>query len=242
MGEGKRMATIREIRGNLFDSTCQTLVNTVNCVGVMGRGIAFEFRHRYPDMFAAYERLCAERRLQPGLLQLWTKEQPWVLNFPTKNDWKRPSKLAFIEAGLRKFASTYADRGVTSIAFPRLGTANGGLSWFDVQPMMQRFLEPLPGLEVEIYEFDAGAGDRLFARLRARVARFDIADWQEHMSIGAKQAKVLQDAILSGSVARMTDLERINGIGEVTFDRVFRFAMSDSKRIVTANEIQPRLF
>jgi len=77
------MAKIIEIRGNIFESSCQTIVNTVNCVGVMGKGIAFEYRHRFPEMFNSYAGLCERKLLSPGLIHLWTKSTPWILNFPT---------------------------------------------------------------------------------------------------------------------------------------------------------------
>src|SRR5437660_12896839 len=86
--------------GDLFTSRAQTLVNTVNCVGVMGKGIALEFKNRYLQMFVAYARLCDDRQLRPGLLYLWTKSTPWILNFPTKDHWKYPSKLGCIETGV----------------------------------------------------------------------------------------------------------------------------------------------
>lgn len=236
------MADIREIRGNLFDSLCQTLVNAVNCNGVMGKGIAFEFRHRFPEMFAAYADLCARGRLRPGLLQLWTRQEPWVLNFPTKDDWRRPSEPAFIEAGLRKFAASYAGKGITSVAFPRLGTANGGVGWAEVRALMHKVLGPLPGIEIEVYEYDPSSRDRLFDRLRARVSRFDVADWRAHLGVNRKQAERLRDAIAAGNATRMTDLETIKGIGEITFDRIFAFARSEGRPVATRNELQPRLF
>jgi O-acetyl-ADP-ribose deacetylase (regulator of RNase III) len=149
------MVIITEIRGNIFASSCQIIVIPVNCVGVMGKGIALEFKKRYPEMFAAYARLCANRCLRPGLLHLWTQSTPWILNFPTKDHWKHPARIAYIRKGLEKFSDTYAAKGTSSIAFPELGTGAGGLAWVDVQPVMYRFIEPLPHLEVEIYHYDA---------------------------------------------------------------------------------------
>ena len=148
------MSAITEFRGNIFQSSCQTLVNTVNCVGVMEKGIALEFKNRFPEMYDEYARYCADKRIHPGVLHLWKKSEPWILNFPTKNNWKHPSKLEYIEQGMAKFCATYAIKGITSIAFPELGTRLGGLQWIAVKEVMYRFLEPLPNLEVEIYHFD----------------------------------------------------------------------------------------
>ena len=84
---------IKEIKGNIFNSKCQALVNTVNCVGVMGKGIALECKLRFPGMFEKYKEFCDTKKIRPGILQLWKNSKPWVLNFPTKMHWKDPSKI-----------------------------------------------------------------------------------------------------------------------------------------------------
>lgn len=92
--------------------------------------------------------------LQPGKLWLWRGSERWVLNFPTKIHWCDPAQIEWIEQGLLKFVTEYANRGITSVAFPRLGCGNGGLDWDDVQPMMKHFLSPLP-IPVFIYDLNA---------------------------------------------------------------------------------------
>ena len=118
------------VRTSLFDSPAQTLVNTVNLVGVMGKGVALEFKSRYPDMFKAYRSLCDQHALEIGKLHLWRATDHWILNFPTKTTWKKPSKLDYIEAGLDVFLSSYRGMGISSISFPPLGCGNGNLSKF----------------------------------------------------------------------------------------------------------------
>lgn len=140
-------------RTSLLSSNAQTVVNTVNCVGVMGKGIAAEFKNRYPTMFKIYKKLCDDKLLKPGKLWLWRGEAQWVLNFPTKNHWRHPSKLEWIEAGLRKFVTEYEKRGVTEISFPRLGCGNGGLEWDDVRPLMESYLSSLP-ITVFVHDFE----------------------------------------------------------------------------------------
>lgn len=134
---------ITYLRTSLFDSPAQTLVNTVNTVGVMGKGIAKEFKSLYPAMFAEYRKLCMASELSVGRLQLWRSEDRWVLNFPTKTTWKQPSKLAYIEQGLETFVNSYKEMGVSSIAFPPLGCGNGNLDWKVVKPLMEEYLQPL---------------------------------------------------------------------------------------------------
>lgn len=132
------------VRGNLFESPAQTLVNTVNTVGVMGKGIALDFKRFYPDMFREYQRLCEEGRLRIGTLQLYHTPHKLILNFPTKTEWRKPSRLSYIEAGLRTFVAMYEQAGIRSVAFPPLGCGNGELSYDDVQPLMEHYLKPLP--------------------------------------------------------------------------------------------------
>lgn len=112
--------------GNIFASQSQTLVNTVNCDGVMGAGIALEFKLRLPEMFDRYAEHCRARRINIGSLWLYkppaeSREQRWALNFPTKRHWKYPSKVEYLEAGLEKFLESYQQKGIQSIAFPCWG-------------------------------------------------------------------------------------------------------------------------
>ena len=138
--------------GNLFDSEAQALVNAVNCVGIMGKGIAAAFKKRYPAMFQDYAARCKRGELKPG------KPYPFsdpsgiiILNFPTKDHWRNPSRLDWIVAGLDHFAAHYQDWGIRSIAFPALGCGAGGLEWAEVKPLMVEKLGALD-LAVEIYE------------------------------------------------------------------------------------------
>lgn len=138
--------------GDLFSSRCRTLVCTVNCRGVMGKGIALEFKRRYPAMFEDYRKACRLGMLRPGRLYLWTEPllPREVLCFPTKDDWRLPSRIEWIEAGLEKFREN-AGR-FESVAFPKLGCNNGGLSWTDVRPVMENALAPLSEqLKIEVY-------------------------------------------------------------------------------------------
>lgn len=141
-----------EIRiGNLFESNAKTLVNTINCVGVMGKGIALEFKKRYPLMFDEYRQLCAIGDIKPGQPYLYTDmEGNSILQFPTKDHWRSPSQLKYIVDGLDWFRDHYAEYGISSIAFPPLGCGNGGLSWEIVGPIMYEKLKDLP-IDVTIF-------------------------------------------------------------------------------------------
>ena len=135
---------------DLFASPAQTLVNTVNTEGVMGAGIALAFKRRYPAMFEEYRALCRRGALSVGTLHLWRGPDRWVLNFPTKTTWRRPSSLAYVEAGLLRLRRDYQGLGITSLALPALGCSLGRLAWKDVQVLCERYLSDLP-IPVDVY-------------------------------------------------------------------------------------------
>ncbi len=141
---------IRYLEGDIFKSPAQVLVNPVNTEGVMGKGLALEFKKRYPDMFRSYREVCDQQELKTGRLMLYYEPDHWILLFPTKEHWKNPSRLEYVEAGLEKFRRTYAEKGITSVAFPRLGCGNGELNWSAVRPVMEKYLSNLP-INVYIY-------------------------------------------------------------------------------------------
>ena len=150
LGEIGGAFMVQYIIGDIFESPAQTIVNTVNTVGVMGKGLALQFKQRYPEMFTAYRDICEQHRLMTGTLMLYSAPDHIILLFPTKENWRNPSRLDYIERGLQKFVSKYSDYGITSIAFPRLGCGNGELNWEEVQPVMEHYLNDLP-IEVYIY-------------------------------------------------------------------------------------------
>jgi O-acetyl-ADP-ribose deacetylase (regulator of RNase III) len=139
------------VSGDLFASKAQTLVNTVNCAGVMGKGVALAFKKRYPNMYEEYRRQCEQGEIRPGVLKLFKDTHPWVLNFPTKRHWRARSRLDDIEAGLKVLRENYKDWGVTSLAMPALGCGHGGLDWSDVRPLIERYLGDVD-IEIEVYE------------------------------------------------------------------------------------------
>lgn len=139
---------ITYVRTSIFESNAQVLVNTVNTVGVMGKGLALKFKQLYPDMFSSYQKYCENGLLNIGKLQLFKTSNKWILNFPTKHEWRKPSRLEYIEAGLQKFVDHYQRLGIRSISFPMLGCGNGGLEWDEVRPLMERYLKNLP---IDVY-------------------------------------------------------------------------------------------
>lgn len=137
--------------GDMFESRAQTLVNTVNCVGVMGKGVAEVFKKRFPAMFEDYELRCERKVVRLGEPYLYRDlSGTMIVNFPTKDHWRSPSRLTDIERGLDYFAAHYAEWGIVSVAMPPLGCGNGGLDWSEVGPLLHRKLHQLP-IDVELY-------------------------------------------------------------------------------------------
>jgi len=142
---------ITYLRTNIFESNAHVLVNTVNTVGVMGKGLAKEFKRLYPSMFDSYQRYCESGDLTVGKLQLFRTSNRWILNFPTKKNWREASTVEYIELGLQKFVESYQVQGIKSVSFPMLGCGNGGLDWErEVKPLMEKYLKKLP-IEVFIH-------------------------------------------------------------------------------------------
>ena len=137
--------------GDILKSKCQTLVNTVNCVGIMGKGIALEFKKRFPEMFNDYFHRCESGNVHPGMPYLYKSLlPPQIINFPTKDHWKSVSKIEDIEKGLDYLLENYKKWGVTSLAVPPLGCGNGQLEWAAVGPLIYRKLIQMD-IPVQLY-------------------------------------------------------------------------------------------
>lgn len=146
---------LREAEGNLLDAPVDAVVNTVNTVGVMGKGIALQFKQAYPDNFRAYETACRRGEVQLGrmfVVETGLLGQPrFIINFPTKEHWRAKSKLSDIRSGLTDLRRVISDFKIASIAVPPLGCGNGGLNWRDVRPLITEALGDLRGVEVVVY-------------------------------------------------------------------------------------------
>ena len=143
-------------KGDLLKSDAEALVNTVNCVGVMGRGIALQFKKKFPDNFAAYKRACDANELTLGNVLVFDTGEMfnprYIINFPTKNHWRAKSRIEDIATGLEALVRAVNDRKISSIAIPPLGCGLGGLDWADVRPMIVRAFEELPDVQALVFE------------------------------------------------------------------------------------------
>lgn len=153
---------IEEAEGNLLRADAEALVNTVNCVGFMGKGIALQFRQAHPDNFRFYERACRKEEVQPGRMLIFDAGQMfkprYIINFPTKRHWRGKSRVEDIQSGLDALVADVKRLGIKSIAVPPLGCGNGGLEWSVIRPIIVRAFASLPDVTVMLYS-PAGAPD-----------------------------------------------------------------------------------
>jgi O-acetyl-ADP-ribose deacetylase (regulator of RNase III) len=142
--------------GDILVANTEALVNTVNCVGVMGRGIALQFRKAFPENFKIYEAACARKEVRPGKMLVFDTGlltgPRYIINFPTKRHWKGKSRIEDIDAGLPALVEEIKTRGIRSVAVPPLGCGLGGLDWSEVRPKIKRAFAELPDVRVALFE------------------------------------------------------------------------------------------
>jgi len=147
---------MRYVNGNIFDSNAEALVNTVNCVGVMGRGIALQFKKQFPDNFKAYEAACKRSEVVPGSMFVFERNcfvnPKFIINFPTKRHWKGASRIEDIKSGLVDLVDIVKAHNISSIAIPPLGAGLGGLEWSVVKAEIETALNKLTDVDIMIYE------------------------------------------------------------------------------------------
>jgi hypothetical protein len=192
----------------------------------MGAGIALECRLRYPAMYQQYAGLCEEKKIDIGTLWIYKASDRWILNFPTKQHWKYPTKEEYLHAGLRKFMETYEARGVESIAFPVLGAQNGGLEAARSVEIMESYLRDCP-IRVEIYQYDPMAKDDLFDKFKERMLTSGLrSDYIER----------IRDVLQNPKMRQLNQLAKANGIGDKTLEKAFAFVRNEASG--TANLYQ----
>lgn len=223
------MAQIQYLKGDIFDSKAQVIVNTVNCQGVMGKGLALAFKERFPDMFQDYQQDCKAGKLRIGKPTIYKKSTPWILNFPTKNHWRYPSKLEYLEKGLEFLLAHYKKVGITSIAFPKLGAQNGKLSWDEVGPLMAKYLSQF---DIAVYIYIAD-GDREYQYDLASDNQIKERAWKEFSEIALSIDRLLEKIGLSKreatKIARQREVKEFTSQADI--DSIEQLATISSKRI-----------
>lgn len=216
------MNNIKVICGHIFNSKAQTLVNTINTVGIMGAGVALGYRLRYPIMYNRYKELCKSKLIQIGKLWIYKAPDRWILNFPTKENWKDDSKIEYLEKGLQKFIDTYKEKKITSIAFPILGSSNGKIPEEIALNLMIKYLENIE-IPVEIYKLDLNASDDVYYLLKSKLIDLSIEDIISVTGIQKQYVKVLNDSLLDENIKNVASLANVDKIGIKTLEKIFDF-------------------
>ena len=154
--EPAKLLMIEYKKGDILREDVEALVNTVNCVGIMGRGIALQFKNAFPENFKSYVAACERREVQPGRMLVFNTggltNPKYIINFPTKRHWRGKSRSEDIDAGLVALVNEIRSRDIQSIAIPPLGSGLGGLDWANVRPRIERTLRELPNVRVVVFE------------------------------------------------------------------------------------------
>jgi O-acetyl-ADP-ribose deacetylase (regulator of RNase III) len=213
----------KELHGNLFASKAHAIVNTVNCVGFMGKGVALEFRRRFPAMFAEYKKVCLEKRLRPGQILPYRKSSPWILNFAIKDDWKNPSREEWVEECLNKFRASYRAMGIQSVAFPWMGAMNGRIPLTTIQELTRRYLSDLGDIDVEVYSFDPSATDPLFETLKERMKCLSAESFARESGLQLRFAEAVYDLVGTGEAKSIAEVVGSSRLGDTSLDHLYAY-------------------
>jgi O-acetyl-ADP-ribose deacetylase (regulator of RNase III)/uncharacterized protein YwgA len=211
------------LMGDILKSKAQTLVNTVNCVGIMGKGIALKFKEQFPDMFNDYVERCNRKEVKLGKPYLFKRlTSPWILNFPTKEHWRSVSRINDIIQGLKYLLQHYKEWGITSLAVPPLGCGQGQLEWKIVGPTLYRYLSQLD-IPIELYAPHGTPHEEL---------KPEFLD-QEPSDILSEQAKQIPERVKPAWVALVEILSRLEQepyhwpVGRTTFQKIAYIATQE---------------
>ena len=215
---------IIETNQNVFGCGADAIVNTVNCVGFMGKGLALEFALRYPELEKAYIKDCKEKRVRPGKLNVYQIDGQLIIDFPTKFHFKYPSQMNWIEEGLADFLRIYKRLGISSVAFPLLGAHNGGLDPDAVSEVMKR---ELAKADVDVYICHSRESDPFEKEM---IGRFNVADIDllaQKIRLTAPQKESLIRA--QGNIKHFYELFSYPKIGNTTYRSLFDYFKESRK-------------
>ena len=223
----------KERSGNLFASEADALVNTVNCVGPMGKGIALEFRRRFPEMYTVYRRVCEKGQLRPGQILPYRTSTPWILNLAVKDDWKQPSKIEWVEQCLEKFCAWYPKVELRSVAFPWMGAMNGRIPLGEIKDTTRRYLSDLNDIDVEVYTFDPKARDPLFDALISLVSRLDPEEFAHQSGIRKNYVEAIYGILNGTNTSNLAEITSSGRLGKTSLDRLYAFLVASERKLVT---------
>ncbi|MBR2388817.1 MAG: macro domain-containing protein [Clostridia bacterium] len=216
---------IEYFEGTVFNTNADAIVNTVNTVGVMGAGLALEFALRYPKMCSYYEQKCKSYQIKTGKVEYFMGENKTIILFPTKQHFKYPSQIEWIEQGLINFVETHKQHSFKSVAFPKLGTLNGGLQWNQVQQLMEKYLAPLD-ITIFICLDSLKKAEGKEAEMLEILNNMTVDDISRIVRLNSTQQNVLAQAL---PLDRFWKLLSLPKIGITTYTKLFNHCYYNQK-------------
>lgn len=225
---------IKYFEGTVFNTDAKAIVNTINCIGVMNAGIALEFGLRYPKMLDEYTQKCKNKEIQVGKIYYFKDTEKTIINFPTKWHFKYPSKIEWIEMGLKNFVETYKQYNIVSVAFPKLGTLNGQLDWKVVKNLMEYYLSKVD-IDVYICLDDKKEAEGIEAKMLEFINKLDINRIKSEVKLNEKQIIMLNNY---KPFSRFWKIKEIESLGTKTYKALFKYCynqVNGSIKIVQPN-------
>lgn len=216
---------ITYLEGTVFNTDADAIVNTINCIGVMNAGIALEYGLRYPELLKEYEQKCKNKEISVGHIYYYKDKEKLIVNFPTKWHFKYPSKLEWIEDGLKDFVKTYKQYNIKSIAFTKLGTLNGGLDWDRVKILMEKYLNNLD-IPVYICLDNKKDAEGLEKEMLNVFNNLSVEELKQNIRLTTKQLDILKQNM---PINRFWKINELEGIGTTTYKSLFNYCKSQTE-------------
>ena len=216
---------IKYLEGTVFNTDADAIVNTINCIGVMNAGIALEFSLRYPELLKEYEQKCKNKEISVGHIYYYKDKEKLIVNFPTKWHFKYPSKLEWIDDGLKDFVKTYKRYNIKSIAFTKLGTLNGGLDWSKVKVLMEKYLSNLDIL-VYICLDTKKEAEGLEKEMLDVFNNMDAVELKQNIRLTTRQIETLKSSM---PIDRFWKIKVLEGIGSATYKKLFSYCKKQTE-------------
>jgi len=202
----------------VFNTKAECIVNTINCVSFMGKGLALEFALRYPKLEQIYKSECAQKKIHTGNVYFYEIDGQKIINFPTKFHFKYPSKIEWIEQGLKSFIANYKKWNIKSVAFPLLGASNGGLNPKDVEDLMIKYLSDL---DIVVYICHSKLVEGKEKEMIENFKSTSVIELSQNIRLNEKQKEVL--SLSKNSITRFSDIGKLDKIGITTYKALFNY-------------------
>jgi len=226
------LATFVDLTGNIFSSSANAIVITVNCEGVMGAGIALDAKNRWPEIYDLYSKRCELNGFHVGEIMWADSVSKKVALFPSKKLWRAPSKLSYISDGLDTLRIDIDQMSITSIALPHLGCSNGGLTWSEVKPLIVEKLSRIDGLLVELWKFEQNFVDEDFQKFREVFLSLNPKDASSWISFSKNTEKFIRQVLIESELTNFVQLAEVKGVGKKTLEKIYKAALSDDFPII----------